>query len=165
MPVRDEWLRRQQLGLTGVPDRSLLRVLFGLPSDLPVARESLTASQVRVLRRAPAGVCVLHRPTVTRLLVPALRVQQVALESAPNRGALRDLSQFAPFAPQLLISTREPVDDNLLREAEFLGIGVQARSGRLLLEPTWRRPSRHTSAAWLFVEAVTRQVLGEPVLF
>lgn len=165
VPVMDEWSRRQQAGLTGVADRSVLRVLFGLPSDVPVDRQTLTAGQVRVLRRAPVGVCALQRQTVTRLLVPAVRVHSVTLESTPCRGALRDLSQFAPFAPQALVSTRENVSDSLVAEAVMLGIGVRTRSGRVLCEAAWRRPRRHTPAAWLFVEMVTQQVLAAAGLF
>lgn len=165
VPVADEWSRRQQMGLSGVADRSVLRVLFGLPSDVAVAREMLSAGQIRVLRRAPVGVCSLQRCSVTRLLVPAVRVQHVTLESSPSRAALRDLSQFAPFAPQTLFTTRETVNDSLLAEAAFLGIGVRTQGGRVLGDASWRRPVRHTPAGWLFVEAVTEQVLDDEALF
>ena len=165
VPVVDEWSRREQVGLSGVDDRSILRVLSSMPSDVSLPRGVLTHGQVRVLRRAPGGVCAMSRQTITRLLVPALRVRRVTLTTVVSEASLRDLSRFAPFAPQTLVSTRADVPDHLLGRAGLLGIEVRTSDGAVLRESTWQRPSRHTPAGWLFAEMVTAQVLRAPALF
>ena len=159
-PVRDELQRREALSLTGVPDRELLRALSELPSDLPVLRDGLTAVLIRRLRRAPVGVCEVGRHEVVRRLVPAVRLKHVTLLSGPSVSAIHQLSQYAPFMRRTLVCNRDRVAAPVLTEAQRLGVGVCTVDGRQLIDAMPFRPSRHTPAAWHFVERVTDRVLG-----
>ena len=159
-PVRDELQRREAVSLTGVPDRDLLRTLSELPSDLPVLRDSLTAVQIRRLRRAQVGVCEVGRHEVVRRLVPAVRLKHVTLLSGPSVTAIHQLSQYAPFMSRTLVSSRDRVSAPVITEAQRLGVGVCTVDGHQLIDAMPFRPSRHTPAAWHFVERVTDRVLG-----
>ena len=158
-PVADELQRRAQWSLGGVPDRSLLRVLFDLPSDVPVPRYRLAPEQRRRLRRAPAGVCEVVERDVVRRLVPALRLRHVVLRTRPTISAVHRLSRFAPFASRTLLSCHEQVSTPVLVEAQRLGIGVHTLEGCRLIDAVPFRPSRHSPAAWHMAEMVTDRVL------
>ena len=158
-PVADELQRRAQWSLGGVTDRGLLRVLFDLPSDVPVPRDLLAPEQRRRLRRAPAGVCEVVAGDVVRRLVPALRLRHVVLRARPTISAVHRLSRFAPFASRTLLSRHEQVSRPVLVEAQRLGIGVHTVQGRRLIDAVPFRPSRHTPAAWHMAEMVTDRVL------
>lgn len=154
-PVPDEVRRRAEWSLGGIVDRSLLRTLFELPSDVPIARDDLDAHHWRRLRQAPAGVCYVDRRHVVRLLVPALRLRRAVLRARPSVGALHRLSQLAPYMERILVSTRDRVGEPVLQEAERLGIGVDTVDGETVLAGAPFKPTRHSAAGWHFSEMVT----------
>jgi hypothetical protein len=151
-PVGDEVTRRAQYGLGAVCDRELLGVLFALPSDLAIPRHSLSARQLRLLRRAPDGVVELTRTDVVRLAVPPIRVRHVTLHSEATVANLRALSAFGPFCGRTLLTAKGAVSTAAVAEADRLGIGVHSVDGVTFCQAAEFTVRRHTAATWLFLE-------------
>jgi hypothetical protein len=155
--VDDELKRRRQVGLGAVADRELLTVLFDLPVDLPVPRDTLTTRQLRLLRKAPDGAVELPRREITRLLVPAIRVTRVEAHGLPTTARLRQVSQFGAFAARTFVVRATPTPVTVA-EAIRWGIGLKHADGRLLLAEQPFVVRRHTPATWLFHETAFAQL-------
>jgi len=162
VPVVDECARRCRADLGSVQDRRTLAALRALPADVPVALSALTTQQRGVLRRMPDGCVTLEEGTVTRNLVPAVRVTAAVVAARNWRTGLRRATQFAPFCSRSLVLATVPDDSEELQlEARYFGVGVAiADHAQLdwLLYPAPFRPARTTTATWLFEERAFSQV-------
>lgn len=147
--VTDELDRRASFGLVALPQREPLRTLFALPSDVELQRSILSSRDLRLLRDTPAGAVTLTRTTVTRHLVPAVRVHDITTHGQATLDRIRELSTLRPFSSCTFHSTTQ-ADPASRHEAARLGIGLD--DGAL---PAPARPltvQRHTPAMWLFHE-------------
>lgn len=159
-PVSDECHRRARHGLGGIADRSLLRALFELPSDAPVARVDVSEKAWRRITQAPTGVCDYAVDAVTRRLVPAVRLRRFELCARPTVESVHRLSQLAPFAELVLVTVLDVMPTRVMAEARRFGVAIRTQAGVSLLEGIPFRPARHTPAAWLMVERVTDRYLN-----
>jgi hypothetical protein len=158
VPVWDELERRARYGLGAVCDRELLGVLFALPTDLPVPRNSLTSRQLRLLRRAPEGTAEFTRRDITRRAVPPIRVRHVTLHARPTPTSLRALSVFGPFCARTLCATTAEISDAAVVEAQHLGIAIATPDGESVCRGREFRVHRHSAATWLFLEQAASAV-------
>lgn len=141
-----------------------LTTLLQLPVDEPVPLALLKADLAAGVRRLPYGAAELQGGHVRRRAVRPLTVDLVVVRCPPAgwRDGLVRAGRSAPFARRALLADPPAAErDDLLMQAAFYGIGVLAptRSGaELILEPRAYRPSRHTPAAWCFVEELHQRL-------
>jgi hypothetical protein len=154
MAFGDEVCRRRAVGLGGLNDRELLRILFELPADLEVPRSVLSARDQRRLRGAPAGAVDIARHSVTRLAVPPIRVVVARAVRVPSIAAVRSVSQFGSFCATELVSTRREVPVETVDEARRLSVSVRGVDGSAIYSAPPFKIERHTPAMWLFLERV-----------
>lgn len=157
-----EHARRQSDGMTALTGMEALETLLGLPVDMPVLLDSLSAGDRAALRRLPAGSVHRDRREIARRAVRPLHVDLAVLTGQQPRRALEAAARFAPFCSRAVLLRRAaPRMDDFLNEASFSGVGVLLDSPSgidMVLQPRPYRPRRHTAAAWNFTEELYRRV-------
>jgi hypothetical protein len=162
-----ETARREEVGLGAVTDAVLLGVLATLPIGEPFAWSMLDRRAQRVLGSAPEGVLERAGKNAVRLLTPPVTVEAVSLLARVARAGLETASTFAPFCRRTVVLPDVAVNDDILLEAAYYGIGVSVCSGetiRIATEPAPFVVRRWTWALWQFHEeawAELRQSSGK----
>lgn len=154
-PNPAELTRRARAELGELTDPALLGVLTSLPVGEPVPWSMLDRRAQRALRSAPDGTVERIGPRVVRLAVVPLIVHAVTLDVTAARAGLEAASMFAPFCQRSVRVPAASIDDALLLDAAFYGIGVQVRdtsAARTMLEPAPFVVRRWTWASWQFHE-------------
>jgi hypothetical protein len=151
-----EHRRRAACGLTAVLSVPMLDRLLNLPLHEYVSWSDLTATELKMLRKAPAGVVEFTPSGVRRVVTPVDDVDLMIVSTSSWRSGLRKAGSFAPFSRRLLLLPRAPKDLRArLWEADFFGIGVGVGTvtgfDEVLAPAPW---SRHyfRAAGWLFRE-------------
>lgn len=138
-----EVARRSQLSLKAVTDESALRLLMELPYGAPLVLDSIHPLDRVLLDDLPTGVVALTRRTVTRTLVPPVRLTGIALW-ADSREEVERLLFLRSHAPRVAIGEDDLVD-GLLRCAPLdLGLASPQANGVKVVRPAssrWVRPS------------------------
>lgn len=153
--------RRAQAGLGELTDPALLGVLTSLPVGEPVPWSMLDRRAQRALRSAPVGTIERIGSRVVRLAVVPLIVEAVTLDVTAARAGLEAASMFAPFCRRSVRVPASAMDEALLLDAAFYGIGVEVRDAsapRTVLEPAPFVVRRWTWASWQFHEQAWAQL-------
>lgn len=156
-----ELTRRARIGLGELTDPGLLGVLTSLPMGEPVPWSMLDRRAQRALRLAPDGTVERIGSRVARLAVVPMIVEAVTLDVTAARAGLEAASMFAPFCRRSVRVPAASIDDALLLDAAFYGIGIQVRdtpTSRTVLEPAPFVVRRWTWASWQFHEQAWAQL-------
>lgn len=157
--------RRTDAGLGALTHSALLAALVSLPVGEPVPWSGLDRRLQRVLRSAPVGVVERTDCQVIRLAAAPLMVQSITVGTRAARTGLEVASMFAPFCRRSVSLPFSSIDEWVLFEAAFYGIGVEldGSSGRrVVLAPAPFVMRRWTWASWQFHEEAW-ELLGESV--
>ncbi len=166
----EEIQRRRAANATRpVQDLDTLRFLLTLSVDQPVAIAALGAYERGLTRRAVrfgfaekrtiAGNC----PAVVRKAEPPVTVELVSVLGPLSRRTLQLATTFAPYARRRLVVPSGRVDETLLLEASYYGVGVTVTDDddeRTLVTPAPFQPTRFTGASWLFAERMYAQAFS-----
>jgi len=152
-----EHRRRQDTGLRGVTDLSILDTLLSLPLDADIPVESITQRTLRITSRLPSGAVARTDRTIRRLVQAPLRVNQVTVQVRSGWSSpLHRVLEFSQLAERALLCATPPKDEQLL-EASFHGVGVAVPDRgewAWLVEPTPFVVRQHSAARWAFAEKV-----------
>lgn len=157
--------RRTDAGLGALTQPALLAALVSLPFGEPVPWSGLDRRLQQVLRSAPAGVVERTDSLVLRLATAPLMVQSITVEGRAARTGLEAASTFAPFCRRSVSLPPSSVDEWVLFEAAFYGIGVEfdgSPSPQVVLVPAPFVMRRWTWASWQFHEEAW-ELLGRSV--
>jgi hypothetical protein len=153
--------RRVSAGLGAVTDSGLLDRLMDLPVGVPVA-DAVTWAEMSdqrpgVVERDEEGA------TVTRMLAPPLRINDVVLAAAGGQelAAVQDASLFAGFTRRWIAATRNRVPDAAVLEAKLCGVGILDRYGRVLLAGEAPVTLTIDGWTWLLQEKAYRRWLNQ----
>jgi hypothetical protein len=156
-----EHKRRRSLGITALADPALLGRLLEIPVGYPVHDPAVwaeTAGQpIGVVSRGDDG----H--TVTRLLEPALIVEDVFVPGPPRREmrAVQDASLFAPFTARWVAVKAQEAPDTVVMEAKLCGVGLLGQDGHVILAAEQPTSGGVDGWAWLLWEKTYRRWLKE----
>ncbi len=157
--------RRTDAGLGALTQPALLAALVSLPVGEPVSWSGLDRRLQRVLRSAPVGVVERTHRQVIRLAAAPLMVQSITVDARAARTALEVASTFAPFCRRSVSLPFASIDEWVLFEAAFYGIGVELHGSpvrQVVLAPAPFVMRRWTWASWQFHEEVW-DLLGRSV--
>jgi hypothetical protein len=156
-----EIARREEFRLVSLTSPPLLAALASLPAAEAVRWSQLNRRTQRVLRAAPDGVLERVGSRVMRLAVSPVVVESITVEARLSRAGLEAASVFAPFCRRSVCLPRSSVDEAVLLDAAFYGIGVlvydNPQAG-YLVEPEPYVVRRWTWASWQFHEEAWEQL-------
>lgn len=162
--------RRHAANPTGpMQDLDTLRFLLTLPVDQPTALASLDAYERRLARRAvrcgfaEERIVARSRTALIRKAEPPVTVKLISVFGPLRRGTLQLATTFAPYARRRIVAPSGQLDETLLLEAAFHGVGVtlaDVNGERTLAAPAPFQPARFTGASWLFAERIYAQVIS-----
>jgi hypothetical protein len=158
---RAEHDRRSRAGLGPITDPALLGYLLELPVGRPV-QDPVVWAETGALS---PGVVVRGEDghTVTRLLEPALVVDEVIVPGPRGRGirAVQDASLFAGFTVRWVAVEARSAPVAMVLEAKLCGVGLIGPGGQVILAAE-QPVSRGVDAwAWLLWEKTYRRWLRE----
>lgn len=169
LPDETETARRAAAGLGAITQRGVLDVLMSLPTGLPVAVDTLTERERRLVRRAPSGAVEYDDAgRIARRAVAPVSVRFAMVAARSWREGLAKAGRFAPFCARAMLLSAPPDDlDDARMQASFYGIGICVfASGRLrmLADPEPYVRHRHSPAQWWFAEEIYGQVAASTSL-
>lgn len=169
-PHLPEIQRRRAAHAAGsVQHLDTLRFLLTLPVDQPTALAGLDAYERRLARRAvrcafaEERTVARNRSALIRKAEPPVTVQLISVFGPFRRSTLQLATTFAPYARRRIVAPSGQVDEMLLLEAAFYGVGVtvaDANGERTVAAPAPFQPARFTGASWLFAERIYGQALS-----
>jgi hypothetical protein len=165
-PDEAEIERRRHAGMTAIPSPDTLRVLLGLPVNVPLPLSAVARTARHALRLLPNGVMHRNQGHVTRLAVPPIDARLAVVPTRSWRVGLERAGRFAPFCPRAMLLPAPPRDLHMLRmEADFYGIGVIVAAdgeSHVVVPPAPLERRRFTAAGWLFLEQAYQQITLPP---
>lgn len=162
--------RRRATNAAGsVQDLDTLRFLLTLPVDQPTALAGLDAYERRLARRAvrcgfaEERAVARSQSTLIRRAEPPVTVRLISVFGPFRRSTLQLATTFAPYGRRRLVVPSGRLDEILLLEATFYGVGVtvaDANGERTVTASAPFQPARFTGASWLFAERIYGQALS-----
>jgi hypothetical protein len=153
--------RRRALGITALTDPALLGRLLELPVGCSVLDPVVWAETAG----QPTGVVIRGDDghTVTRLLEPALTVEDVIVPGPPGHEmqAVQDASLFASFTTRWVTVEAQGAPDAMVMEAKLCGVGLLGQDGQVILAAEQPTSSAIDGWAWLLWEKTYRRWLKE----
>lgn len=131
----------------GLLDR-LLDLPVGIPAADPIAWTELAFQPTGIVERADDGC------TVTRLIHPPLRINEVVAGRGRTLKAVQDASMFADYAPRWVSTNTGSVSDAVALEAHLYGVGVRTDAGTVLVHPEKRTATPIDRWSWIAQEDV-----------
>lgn len=169
LELHGEEIQRRRAANATRPAQDLDTLRFLLSVDQPVAIAALGAYERGLTRRAVrfgfaekrtiAGNC----PAVVRKAEPPVTVELVSVLGPLSRRTLQLATTFAPYARRRLVVPSGRIDETLLLEANYYGVGVTVTDDddeRTLVTPAPFQPTRFTGASWLFAERMYAQAFS-----
>jgi hypothetical protein len=156
-----EHQRRRSCGIAAFTDPALLDRLLELPAGCPVPDPVIWAES----SDQPPGVVTRgdDGQTVTRLLEPALTIEDVTVAAPRGRElrAVQDASTFASFTSRWVALDIAEAPVATLLEAKLCGVGLIAGAGQIILPAERPAATVIDGWAWLLREKAYRRWLSE----